>query len=783
MRLGITKLRTQILLFALSLTLLSIAVIQAISWWSANKFNQQQIQQNTIKAENILRQYIDSTEKNLVSSARVLTADFGFKQAVNSGDSDTIASVLANHSARINADVMLLTDLSGQFISSSRPNRYDSGLLRAIVNDMLKNPAVAHIVMLNDRVYELILLPVMAPRAIAYSLIGFEISQTTLNELKQLTDLDITLLQNDQLVSTTLQSLPADETITNTLQATTSKWIWLERPAFIHSEVEPATSSVDPISILLTADLRPIYAQYDALAKKLFLVVILVVFAAIIVSTIIAHKLSTPLARLVDITHQFAKGHYDAWVDPGRSSSEIRELTLAFRQMGQEIQQREQLVSWQAEHDVLTGLLNIHTMRSTLNTLMHDYGECVLVAMYIKNFRQINDRLGPEVADACLNALAGRLNAFQTAGAATHARLEGIEFLSVIQLMSGQQPKQLLESLLASLDHPFQIGNISLSAYFYAGVCCYPADGNDSKTLLRRVRIAADHARSNRTSIHAYMPGEDEDHLEELAIIEALQTLLRQSSNNELYLNFQPKVELSSGKMDTVETLIRWHRPGVGRVAPDKFIGLAEQSGLIVELTHWVIEQTLQQLVLWQKMGWSLKAAINVSAEDLAHPDFFDYLHHQVERYAVSPDNITIEITERDIMHDEALGISVLNRLKKSGYHIAVDDYGIGQSSLSKLKILPVDELKLDMSFIRHLDTSVTDQKIVLSTIFLAHSLGLKVVAEGVETLATYQLLKEMDCDSVQGYFVSKPREAQDLITWLKENNAIYSVNTDTDHS
>ncbi|MAK66042.1 MAG: diguanylate phosphodiesterase [Methylophaga sp.] len=778
-RLGITKLRTQILLFALSLILVSTLVIQSISWWSANKFNQHQIQQNTIKAENILRQYIRSNENNLVNSARVLTADFGFKQAVASSDSDTIASVLANHGARIKADLMLLTDLSGQLISSSRSNHYDQTLLRQIVEDLMEKPGVAHIVMLNDRIYELILLPVMAPRTIAFSLLGFELNQTTLNELKHLTDLEITLLKNDQPVYSTLDSLDSDEDFAAKMNAMQSRWLGLQRPTFINSEVLPATSSVNPVSILLTTDLRPIYKQYDDLAKQLMLTVLLVVVAAIIISMIIAHKLTTPLARLVEIAHQFAKGNYDAWRDPGRSSSEVRDLTVAFRHMGEEIKQREQVVTWQARHDVLTGLFNIHTMRSTLTTIMRDYSQCIVVAMYIQNFRQINDRLGPEVADAFLNALATRLNQFKTSGNKTNARLEGIEFLSVIQLMPGQSPKQIVESLLDSLAQTFQISNISLTAQFYAGVCCYPADGTDSKTMLRRVRIAADHARINRTSIHVYTPGEDEEHLEELSIIEALQTLLKQPGNNELFLNFQPKVELSNGRIDTVETLIRWHRPGLGRIAPDKFIGLAEQSGLIVELSHWVIEQTLKQLAIWRDMGLHLKAAINVSAEDLAHPEFCRFLHSQFGLYNIPPDLVTIEITERDIMYDEALGIEVLKSLKKAGYKIAVDDYGIGQSSLSKLKILPVDELKLDMSFIRNLDTSHTDQKIVSSTIFLAHSLGLKVVAEGVENSASYELLTQMDCDSVQGYLISKPRDANDLVAWLGENNATYSVPAD----
>lgn len=780
MPLRITKLRTQILLFALALVLLTTLVIQTISWWSANKFNQQQISQNIISAENILRQYIRSTEKSLISSAIVLTADFGFKQAVNSGDKDTIASVLANHGARINADLMLLTDLSGRLISSSRSTIFDETNLTQIVTEMLEKPAQAHIVMLDNRVYELILLPIMAPRTIAYSLVGFELNQTHLNELKHLTGLDLTLLRHATPIYSTLENFSADKAFIDEIQSAHSKWLWLTRPTFVSSDFLPATTDINPISILFTKDLRPIYKQYDDLAIQIIFIVVLVIIAAMLIGSIIAHTLTSPLVNLVTIANQFAKGNYDAWRDPGRSSSEIRDLAVALRTMGQEVKHREQVVTWQARHDVLTGLFNIHTMRSSLSSTMQEYGQCVVIATYIQNFRQINDRLGPEVADACLTALANRLNQFETQGAITNARLEGIEFLSVIQLVSGQNPKQVVEALLESLDQPFPIGNIKLNAHFYAGVCCYPADGQDSKTMLRRVRIAADHARINRKAIHFYTPGQDEEHLEELGIIEALQALLKQPSNIELFLNFQPKVELNNGKMHTVETLIRWHRPGVGRVAPDKFIGLAEQSGLIVELTHWVIKETLKQLKAWRNNNLNINAAINVSAEDLAHPDFCSYLHTQLDLYQIPADSITIEITERDIMYDEALGIEVLRTIKDSGCKIAVDDYGIGQSSLSKLKVLPVDELKLDMSFIRNLDTSPTDQKIVHSTIFLAHSLGLQVVAEGVENLETYLLLEQMGCDSVQGYLISKPRDAEDLVAWLGENNATYSISADS---
>ena len=202
-------------------------------------------------------------------------------------------------------------------------------------------------------------------------------------------------------------------------------------------------------------------------------------------------------------------------------------------------------------------------------------------------------------------------------------------------------------------------------------------------------------------------------------------------------------------------------------MSPELFIDLAEQSGLIVDLTQWVVTTVIKQVALWQQHGLSMKAAINVSAQDIAHDDFFPHLEAQLANFKVPPALITIELTERDMIENEEKGIAALKALKALGVMISLDDYGVGQTSLGRLKMLPIDELKLDKVFILKLDESQQDQHIVQSTITLGHQLGFSVVAEGVENLASLNLLDQMQCDYAQGYYLSKPLQATDFLNWL----------------
>ncbi|WP_018690864.1 putative bifunctional diguanylate cyclase/phosphodiesterase [Algicola sagamiensis] len=757
------SLKNKIIALCIGLILLIAVTIMLSTWWSTSEYNEKQIDNEINKAVNVFEQYLSVRERLLITSTEILTTDFGFKQAVATHDANTITSVLKNHGSRINADLMLLTDLEGKVLSSSQPLDDANHNLSHLIHQS----GSTTFILLDGSLYHMIMLPVRAPLAIAYAGVAFEIHQQLAQELKRLTGLNISFLANQtEGIVTTIPNVEIN-TLKQQLQTMTVPTLFGERLAYNNREISLNGMGNQSISILVSASLQPFYQAYNNLASSIFLLAGLTIFLGILLSGLLANTLTQQLSKLVQTTKRFAQGNYDTIDSPQSASSEVSQLILAFNEMGAEVKAREQQVKYQAQHDSLTGLFNRQTMVDRINQTLKAQTTFMLIASNIRNFRAVNDHLGPIVGDACLQALAERLELFSFEGQATHARLNGDEFLSLLILDDSKDSTQIVEALQDHLSAPVQVSELTLHFKFCTGVYIHEAGESDAKVILRRATIALDAARNEQLALRYYKSGEEENHLQKLAIIEQLRVAL-ENDDGQLYMVFQPKLNLKTQKIDKTESLIRWQSPSLGFISPELFIALAEQSGLILSLTHWVIHQVLQELKVWQNQHLNVGVAINVSARDLAHKDFVDTLCEAVTHHQVSTNLITIELTERDIMDDESQGISVLKELKQHGFQVSLDDYGIGQSSLSKLRLLPIDELKLDMSFILRLDTTPDDQTIVKSTITLGHNLGLSVVAEGVENKASLQLLEAMSCDQIQGYYLSKPLTGEQFREWLQ---------------
>ncbi len=767
------KLRNKIFLLCAALVFLTMILLQGSTWWTSSKFNQLKLQQEVAKAKVVMSQYLDAQADLLVTAAKILTSDFGFIRAVATSDEATIRSALENHGQRIGADVMVLTDMSGRVISSSSEHlSFKEQLSSEASQKLIDNPAQPLLVTLGDHIYQLILLPVKAPHVIAYSIVGFEIDAAVLNELKRLTGLEISFFKGDSHLLSTTVRMSSFDYFRQQLENQDYGNLIFARPAFFTEEFALDSASSPPVSVMLVSSLAPLYRQHDStLLNNTVLAVVISVFASLL-SVIFAKSLTVPLSRLSALAIEYARGRYTQKITIS-GGQEMESLEKAFQQMGQQIKQREDEIRFQANHDSLTKLPNLHHVKTLLGTELESGAEYVFLAISIHNFRQINDRLGPETADACLIALADRLKTMDL-NILFSGRLEGAEFFSVIKLDGTQTPIDLADKYLSELENTFKVADLSINLNLNAGVSLYSHSGTYANTILRRTAIALDAARKEKQRIHCYEEGEDEVHLQRLAMIEALRKVIMSDGAGQLFMMYQPKIYLNGERQFKNEALIRWRRENDRFVSPEVFVNLAEEASLIIDLTHWVVKSVLHQLRDWQQQGVCVGAAINVSAQDLAHPDFESFIQGCCEEYSVSPNSVTLEITERDIMHDEASVIMSLRSLKKSGFSIAIDDYGIGQSSLSKLKGLPVDEIKLDKSFIMQLNQSPKDQLIVRSTIEMAHGLGFEVVAEGVENQETLQLLAEFNCDQVQGYFISKPIPAEAVSDWQKnyvENN------------
>ncbi|MBV9952584.1 MAG: EAL domain-containing protein, partial [Acidimicrobiia bacterium] len=351
--------------------------------------------------------------------------------------------------------------------------------------------------------------------------------------------------------------------------------------------------------------------------------------------------------------------------------------------------------------------------------------------------------------------------------------LGGDEFAVVLTGMDRAAAAQEAERLLSSLVQPFAVGGLHLDVGGTAGVAVSPEDGTDANTLLQRADVAMYDAKGRHLAVALYSADRDEYSPGRLALVGELRAAIESRS---LTLFYQPKATLSSGRITGVEALVRWPHATQGMISPDDFIPLAERTGLIRSLTQLVLEEALRQTARWNAAGMRLQVCVNISARNLADDSLPDLVRDALANTGVRPEQLTLEVTEGSIMSDPDGSIALLHRLRGAGVQLSIDDFGTGYSSLAYLKRLPVDEVKIDKSFVMTLPHDAKDATIVGSTIDLGHRLGFRVVAEGVETEAALEFLGEAACDVVQGYLLSRPLPPADLEALLSAHPTIRSM-------
>jgi EAL domain-containing protein (putative c-di-GMP-specific phosphodiesterase class I) len=341
------------------------------------------------------------------------------------------------------------------------------------------------------------------------------------------------------------------------------------------------------------------------------------------------------------------------------------------------------------------------------------------------------------------------------------AHLGADEFILLVEHL---KVDEAIYQLKSELEPIFDYQGISLQLQVRIGAAAYPEHAVDSKSLLQMADTALNSTRVKGTLVQIYHPDLDVNTVERLSLINDLKQAI---PAGELELHFQPKMCLKTKKVTHAEALVRWQHPTLGMVPPDNFIHIAEQTGQIKALTRWVFDTALAQYNTWLEQGIDLNIAINVSAENLKENDFHHFICQSIMAAKVPAEKITLEVTESSVVEDPEAAIKILAEFKNHGMKISIDDYGTGYSSLAQLKQLPVHELKIDKSFIQHLEHDEDDQIIVRSTIELAHNMGLHVVAEGIEDKFALNWLAAHGCELAQGYYISKPKPAVELTPWL----------------
>jgi len=429
---------------------------------------------------------------------------------------------------------------------------------------------------------------------------------------------------------------------------------------------------------------------------------------------------------------------------------------------------RTAALRYQAMHDALTDLPNrtllLDRLQYALRTAQRAEHTVALIIMDLDRFKEVNDTLGHHVGDKLLQQVAKRLRMLLRQSD-TVARLGGDEFSVLLPEADEEQAVVTAKKIIETIDEPIIVEGQRLNVGLSLGIAVYPQHGDSAGLLMQRADVAMYLAkRSSNYHYAIYDPELDPHSLRQLAISNELRTAIEE---DQLVLHYQPKIDLATGGLAGVEALVRWQHPKHGLLYPDEFVPLAEQTGLMRLLSLWVVEHAVTECMPHINGMDQVRLSLNLSMSNLQDPGFADDLAAILKDKSIPFGSIKLEITETALMEDPSQVIHALRRIKAMGLRVSIDDFGTGYSSLTYLKQLPVSELKIDKSFGQSLVSDGNSVLIVRSTIDLAHKLGLRVVAEGVESRETLELLAELGCDSAQGFYVAKPMPKGMMSEWL----------------
>ena len=443
---------------------------------------------------------------------------------------------------------------------------------------------------------------------------------------------------------------------------------------------------------------------------------------------------------------------------------EIEVLERNFNRLAEAVESETAALEYQALHDPLTELPNRKLINNRLQQEIlrsqRSNKPLVLIMSDLNHFKEINDTLGHHVGDIVLQQAATRLfRTFRKTDSV--ARLGGDEFGILLPETSLEQAKMLSKKTVEAFEIPFVVEGNSLSVGISMGLAESPIHGDDVNILVQRADVAMYVAKRGKFGFSVYDPDQDTHSIGRLALMSEFRAAIE---NQLLEVLYQPKVDVQTNEIIGAEALLRWNHPERGCIDPEEFIPLAEQTGLIKPLTSWVLEKAVHQCIEWKKIWPSFNMSVNLSVHNLHDVALLNHVRRMIKEYDMQPSCLTLEVTEGDIMTDPIRAKEILEALSMMGVTISIDDFGTGYSSLSYLKQLPVEEIKIDKSFVMEMMDDENDAVIVKATIELAHNLGLKIVAEGVKDQETWDRLRSLNCDIAQGFFISHPITAQEFM-------------------
>jgi diguanylate cyclase (GGDEF)-like protein len=741
------SLRHRIAIVFVGLLVLVMGFVLALVHSSSARIVERETQRELAVGAKVFQRLLEQNQRQLETAAGVLSADFAFREAIATQDQPTVRSVIRNHGQRIHAQVMMVTGTDGKMIAATQ-STFAAGDPFPFPDLLAAAEAAGRSAgfrqMRNGQLYQVVLVPIMAPTRIAWVAMGFHVDDRWAHEMAGVTGLGVQIVRAG-----------APGLLASSGAAATDAGGALDASVGV-----PLDGGLQAVLQLPVAQVQ---APFSQLQRRLLGVIAAAVLVFALGSVMLAGRIVRPLNDLSAAARRIALGDYAQPLPPAQGD-EIGQLAGSFEQMRTGIASREERIVRLAYVDALTDLPNRTRFLEAFGRLTPGGGGAVVV-VNVDRFALINNALGHLVGDRLLRAVAGQLRPLVPAGGML-ARLWGDQFAFLLEGADLDAARRFVDGVLAALRDPVTLDGQRLDIEAGVGIALYPDDGLDAATLLRRAELALAAAKRRHAGVaFASETGAEPAH-EQLSLIGDMRRALLAG---EFTLAYQPKLALAGGRIVAVEALLRWQHPERGSIAPARFIPFAEQTGFIREITPWVLETAVRQAAVWHAAGLDIAVSANLSTLDLLDPHLGRRVRDLLATYAVPARRLCLEITESALMDDPAQAQAHLDELAALGIKLSIDDYGVGQASLAYLKSLPVDELKLDRSFITAITESPRNAAIVESTIMLSHALGLTVVAEGVETPAELRWLREHGCDIAQGYGIARPMTAAQLQDWLAE--------------
>ena len=728
--------------------------------------------------ERVWRRLIDQHAERLRQGAGLLAADFGFRAAVSSGDVDTVRSALDNQGQRIGATITALFDPQRQLkaVGESLDMAALAPRLTQLAS-LTERSGQGDLLLVDARPYQFVMVPVKAPVVIGWVLMGFPIDQNLVNDMRALLPVHVAVLAaraGDAEYRAVVTSLP-QEALAPILPVADGV------PEFEVSGQTLVTRRIDSaqpegrIRTVLLRSVDEVVKPYEQLQFLLAIITLLGVVLVAIGSSLSALRVTTPLRALMRATERLGDGDYATPMEHTRRRDEIGSLARAFDAMRINIATQQSEIRQLAYWDRLTGLPNRAQFREQAITLLAEAtrtgGSMAVIALNLDRFKHVNDLLGYATGDRLLCAVAQRLQTYTRATGDMVARMGGDEFALLIPTADSETAQALARRIQQGFEVPVSFDDQMVDISAAMGVAIGPLHAQQADDLLSSAEIAMHVAKRKTTGVQLYEEAIDSASSLTLSLLSEMRQAI---AGNEFRLYLQPKVRLADNQVVAAEALVRWQHPQRGLVPPMQFVPFAEQTGFVRQLTVWMLEEAAKLLASLPAGPVPLRIAVNLSTRDLLDVEFPDYLADLLARHGLASSALCLEITESAIMDDPERAQNTLRRLSAQGFKLSIDDFGTGYSSLAYLKQLPVSELKIDKSFVMGMEKDESDAKIVRSTIDLAHNLGLRVVAEGVENALIMERLRELECDEAQGYFMSKPVPAPEMLAWRERWHAEY---------